>query len=176
MLAAAEQSCLQLLVCGEPCQIHRSSRVRCEWNRAGHQSAVVPPVEPDPRRVFPGLVLQVCGLVKLFVVVDAEGRSALPYRNAQPAGLGWEEAGGYARHHHQGCESVELWHAHPNGVSGDLGIVPSNRKEDRRGAKDTEIVPGVRVLPNVVPADDGKAAERLLQASMEVIAIAGLQW
>src|SRR5258708_16128894 len=167
---------LQLLVCRKPGQIHRSCRVRCEWNRTGDQSAIVPPVEPDPRSVFPGLVLQVRRLVKLFVVVDAEGRSALPYGSSKTDGLWREEPRGHARHHYQRRESVELRHTHANCIARDLRIVPSNRKKDRRGPEDTEIVAGVRVLPDVVPADHGKAAERLLQAGMEVIAIAGLKW
>src|SRR5208337_5582186 len=69
-------------------------------------------------------------------------------------------------------ESVEFRHAHANGVSRNLGIVPSDRKEDGRRRQRAEIVAGVRVLPNVIPAHDGIAPERLLQASVELIAIA----
>ena len=115
-------------------------------------------------------------LVKLFVVVNAEGSAALPYRGTQTACLWWEETRGHTRHHDQRRESVELRHAHPNCISRDLGIVPPNREKDRRSAEDTEIVAGVRVFPDVVPAHDGKAAERLLQAGVEIIAIAGIQW
>jgi hypothetical protein len=41
-------------------------------SRAGHQAAVIPPVEADPRAVLPGLVLQVSRLIELFIVIDAE--------------------------------------------------------------------------------------------------------
>ena len=69
---------------------------------------------------------------------------------------------------------MELRDAHANGVSRNLGIVPSNREKDWSRSQRAEIVGGVRVLPNVIPADDGIPAERLLQASMELIAIAGV--
>src|SRR5580700_10652265 len=36
------------------------------------QSAVVPPVEAKPGTALPGLVLQVSGLVELFVVIDSK--------------------------------------------------------------------------------------------------------
>src|ERR1017187_692198 len=144
--------------------------------RASHQSAVIPPVKAQPWSGFPRLILQVRRLIELFVVVNAEGSSTLPHRDAQATRLRWEEARGHARHHYQRRESVELRHAHSNRVSRDLGIVPSNRKEDRRRCQRAEIIASVRVLPNVVPAHNGKAAERLLQARMEVIAIARVKW
>ena len=41
-------------------------------NRTGDQTAVISPVEAEPRPALPRLVLQVRGLVEMFVVVDAE--------------------------------------------------------------------------------------------------------
>ncbi len=70
MLAAAEQSSLELLIGGEAAQVNRSS-VR-HRHFAGHQPAVVTPVETDPWSGLPGLILHVRGLVEAFVVVDAE--------------------------------------------------------------------------------------------------------
>src|SRR5208337_570604 len=143
---------------------------------AGYETAVVSPIEAEPWSGFPRLILQVRRLVEFFVMVNAEGGSTLPNRHSQSAGLGREEARGHARHHYQCRESVEIRHAHANGVSRNLGIVPSDGKEDRRGGQRAEIVAGVRVLPNVVPADHRIAPERLLQARMEVVAKAWRIW
>ena len=55
---------------------------RCHWvrwrnpsragHRARHQAAVIAPIETQPRPRFPGLVLQMSGLIEQLVVVDAE--------------------------------------------------------------------------------------------------------
>ena len=39
---------------------------------ASHQTAVIPPIESNPRKFFLRLILQVRGLVETFVVIDAE--------------------------------------------------------------------------------------------------------
>src|ERR1019366_4640242 len=77
VLAPAEQSRLELLIRRKPGQVHRSRRVRCEGHRARYHAAVIPPVETEPGPRLPRLVLQVSGLVKLFVVINAERQSAL---------------------------------------------------------------------------------------------------
>src|ERR1700730_15396932 len=71
-LCPAEQSRLQLLVCSKTGQVYGCRRVCCERRTTGHEAAVIPPVESDPRPAQPRLVLQVRSLVKLLVVVDAE--------------------------------------------------------------------------------------------------------
>ena len=52
VLASAKQSRLQLLVRGEPGQIHRSSRVGLRMVPTGDQTAVISPVETDPGQRF----------------------------------------------------------------------------------------------------------------------------
>ena len=80
MHAPAVESRLELLIGREAGDIHDrvgpvrpvgaiASRAR---HRAGHQAAVVAPVEAEPRAASSRLVLQVRGLVELLVVVDAE--------------------------------------------------------------------------------------------------------
>src|SRR5437016_2460283 len=71
-LASTEQSSLQLLIPGKPGQVYWSCRISCERNCTGHQSAVVPPIDANPRPTLPRLVLQVGGLVELLVVVNSE--------------------------------------------------------------------------------------------------------
>ena len=176
MLAPAEQSSLQLLIRSEARQVDRSRRIGCERHRARNQTAVIPPVEADPGPSLPGLVLQVSRLVELFVVVDTEGSPTLPYSNTQAAGLGWEETGGDAGEDYQGRKSMDVRHAHTDCVSRNLGIVPTNREEDRGRGQDAEIVARVRVTPNVISTHYSIATERLLQTGMEFIAIAGFKW
>src|ERR1700730_11902676 len=146
-LAAAEQSSLKLLIRGKTSQVHRSCCIGCEWHRACNQTAVIAPVEANPRPSLPGLVLQVSRFVELLVVVDTERAPTLPYRSPQTAGLRREETCGDARHHYQCRKPVELRHTHANCISRYLGIMPRDREEDRSRSQDAEIVPGVRVFP-----------------------------
>src|ERR1700733_13781377 len=79
MHASAIESCFELLIRRDPGYVHRGvgaiwpvraipSRAR---HRTGDQTAIVAPVEAEPRPFLPGLVLQVSGLVKQLIVVDA---------------------------------------------------------------------------------------------------------
>lgn len=61
-----------------------SSRAR---HCTSHQTAVIAPVEAEPRACFPRLILKVSRRVELLVVVNPEDLSALPDRHAQPAEL-----------------------------------------------------------------------------------------
>src|SRR5580658_6840236 len=71
------------------------------WRVAGHQTAVVTPVEASPWPALPGLILEVGGLVKPFVVVDAEGKSRGGcHRRSRSAYLGLEKSRGHAGEHH----------------------------------------------------------------------------
>src|ERR1700675_175925 len=94
------------------------------------------------RTVLPAIA----GLVKLFVVIDAERRSALPDGGSKTAGLRREEPCGHARHHYQRRESVEFRHTHANGIARDLRVVPRDWEKDRSRCEDAEIVAGVRVF------------------------------
>src|SRR6202142_3531354 len=71
---------------------------------------------------------------------------------------------------------MEVGYADTNGISGDLGIVPSNWEGDWGRAQHAEIVSGVRVLPDVISTHDRILPERLLQARVKFIAIARCIW
>ena len=45
---------------------------------------------------------------------------------------------------------MKIGHTHPAGESGNLGSFPHDGKENGRVAKDAEIVPVMRVLPDVL--------------------------
>src|SRR5450755_2298580 len=109
------------------------------------------------------------------VVVDAEGVAALPDRRASPSRLGWEEAGGHRRHDDEGGHVVEVGHFGTQVEAGDLRVVPVDRKEDRRVAQDAEVEGVVGVLPDVISGEDEVFAEGLLEASMKLVAEAGLE-
>src|ERR1700758_2253603 len=57
-LTPTEQSSLQLLIPRKPGQVHWTCRVGCKWNRTRNQSAVIAPVETEPRPPLPRLVLK----------------------------------------------------------------------------------------------------------------------
>src|SRR6185437_11027441 len=71
--AVAGQLNLRLLVGREVGEADGGDRVGCKGRVAGDHAAVVAPGESVPRAVGPGLVIQVGGLLKVLVVVDAEG-------------------------------------------------------------------------------------------------------
>src|SRR5947207_6711597 len=73
--APAEETSLDLLVCGKPGEIHWRSAVPRKGNGTSHQAAVIAPVERHPGGAFPRLVLHVRGLLKVLVVIDAENRA-----------------------------------------------------------------------------------------------------
>src|SRR5271166_2086479 len=94
---SAEESRLKLLIGSEAAKIDsrlaigersRSGAVvevhdPVAGNSSSDQSAVITPVESEPWSASPGsLVLQVHGLIKSLVVVDAERKAALSYRHA----------------------------------------------------------------------------------------------
>ena len=70
--AAAEESCLQLLIRREARQVNRSGAIRGERDRACHQAAVIPPIEARPRTALAYLILKMGSRVEHFVMVDAE--------------------------------------------------------------------------------------------------------
>src|SRR6266566_915865 len=73
--APAEETSLDLLVCGKPGEIHWRGAVPRKGNGTSHQAAVIAPIERHPGGAFPRLVLHVRGLLKALVVIDAENRS-----------------------------------------------------------------------------------------------------
>src|SRR6266536_2945477 len=70
--AAAEQAGLEFLVGSKPARNKIYWGAVRNWNRARYQAAVIPPVEADPRSALSNLILQMCGLVKPLVVINAE--------------------------------------------------------------------------------------------------------
>ena len=70
---------------------------------------------------------------------------------------------------------MEVGHVGAQREAGDLGVVPVDREGDRRVAEHAEVEGVVRVLPDVVAADDEVLAEGLLQAGVELVAEAGLE-
>ena len=147
------------------------------WHSSGNQSAVVAPVEAEPRAALPGrLVLQVCGHVVGFVVVNAENPRRRRGSGSGSRDLRSEEPGGDAGHHHQRAEAMVHRHAGAQRQSGNLRVMPFDRKCDRRITQHAEVVGAVRVLPDVFAVDHQKLSDGLLQAGMEFIAKAGCQW
>src|ERR1039458_1121608 len=94
--ASAEETGLKLLISRQTAQIDGGLAVKRGrgWavverldsvtrHRACHQSAVIAPVETNPRPALPrSLVLQVGSLIEDFVVINAERRSALAHGHA----------------------------------------------------------------------------------------------
>ena len=179
MHGAAKQSGLKLLIRTESGDIHDvrparaagpsrpigaiASRTR---NRAGYQTAIIPPVEAEPRSALPWLILQMRRLVESFVMIDPERRK-LPLdrcdrNSAGPADLRSEKARGNAGHDNVGSESVEVGEVGAGGESGNLGIVPLDRKRNRSVAQHAEVVAVVRIFPDVFAVEHDVAAERLL--------------
>src|SRR6266404_9555486 len=172
-LVPTEQSSLQLLIRRKNSQIHRPSIG--DRNRPRHQTAVISPVEADPRPACPGLILQVSRLVELLVVIDAEGASTLTHGHSQPPDLRRKEARRDAGENHERAETVNIRDAHAARESGNLGVVPGNREEYRCVSQDAEVVSTVRVLPDVFSRKDEIFSERLLQSGVEFVAPPGTE-
>jgi len=168
-LAAAEQPCLNLLVCGNAGQVHRNSSVR-HRHGASDQSVVIPPVEGNPWPILFRLILQVCCLLELLVVIDAECAFRREVR-AQPAHLRIEEAGVYPAHYHERCQAVKVRNARANGKPADFGPVPGDRERDGSIEKHAEVESIVRVFPQVIAVNDQVPPESLLEPGVKLIAL-----
>ncbi len=140
---------------------------------AGHQSAVVAPVEAEPWAALPGLILQVGRLVEFFVVVNAERETGTGDRCARSADLRMEEARRHAGEDHLRRKAMQVRNSHASRISGNFGVVPFNRESDRSVAEHAEIVAIVRVLRDPLAGKDQVAPESLLDPSVEFIAKAG---
>ena len=149
-LAPTEQPSLQLLIPSEPGQVYWSRGVGCERNCTGHQSAVIPPIEANPRSTLPRLILEVRRLIEFLVMINSENAAGRGGRSSGSAKLREKEPCGHTRKDHERRESMEVRHAHAAGKSRNLGIVPRDREKDGRVAEDAEIVAVVRVLPDVL--------------------------
>jgi hypothetical protein len=81
---------LGLLVWRQTGHVYRVGSIT-KGNSARHEPIVISPSESNPRIICPRLILHVCGLLKLLVMVDAEGARCCEIR-AQAADLRIEEA------------------------------------------------------------------------------------
>ena len=193
MHASAEKPGLEFLVCRQrhavgvghvdrrlPVQRRRLRAVvtrayTVAGHRAGHQPAVIAPVEAQPRAALPRLVLNVGGRVKSLVVVDTEDTRRRRGSGSGSADLGSKEARSHAGERERGGESVEVGHADATHESGNLRVVPLDREGDRRVAQHAEVVGVVRVLPDVLTGENQILAEGLLKADVKFIAPARTQ-
>jgi hypothetical protein len=142
---------------------------RCEA-RCGsrNEAAVIAPVESNPWSLLPWLVLNVRCLVVALVVVNAENVKRGEERDS--CNLGIEESRRNAGHDHQRRQPMIIRKARAKHPSGNLGIVPLNRKGDRRGADNAKVESVVGVFPDVFARNHQVFAEGLLETGMELIA------
>src|SRR5208282_947871 len=136
---------------------------------ACHQPAVVTPVEAHPGAAFPRLILQVRGLVVLFVVVDAKYSARRQRSRSCSCGLLAEEPGGHTGKDYEGRESLVVWDADAARIAWNLGFRPLDRKCDGRITQDAEIVAQVGVLPNVLPRENEILSESLFDSDVVFI-------
>jgi hypothetical protein len=101
----------------------------------GDEATVIAPVEAGPRTSFERLILQVRGLVEFFVVVDAEDAAALADGHTESADLRRKVTCSDARHYDERAEAMPVGHAGAQQESRNFGIVPVDRKRDRRVAE-----------------------------------------
>src|SRR5260370_1649922 len=92
---------------------------------AGHQATVIPPVETDPRQVFPRLILKMGGLIECLIVVDAEHFSARD-GGAQPADLWREITRPDVSKERQCREALEIKQAYADWKPRKLRALPCN--------------------------------------------------
>ena len=189
----AYEAGLKLLICCQTTQVdsrlpirqcHRRSAVdwiaQAVWvgdviagYRARNQPAVIPPIESYPwfkEMVSGHLVLNMRGLVEPFVMVDAERVSPLPHRRAGARGLRRKEARRHRRHHHKRTEVMKIWHIRAQRKTGNLRVVPVDRKRDGGIAQYAKVKGVVGVLPNVVTTEYKVLAGCLLETGVELVA------
>src|SRR5581483_2368109 len=178
MYRTTEETCLKLLIRADDRGIDHSITAEGSVsavatgarNRAGYQSAVIAPIEAQPGASLPRLILQVSGLVKLLIVVNAENPGRSRGSGSRAADLRREESGRDTGEHNQSGEPMEIRNAHAPGESRDLRALPLDGKRNRRCTENAEVVSIVRVLPDVLTGNDEVFPKRLLNASVEFIA------
>ena len=62
-----------------------------------------------------------------------------------------------------------------DGITGDLRVVPLDRKGDRSGAEHTEVIRVVRVLPDVLTIEDKVLADSLPETCVKLVAEARIE-
>ena len=106
-------------------------------------------------------------------MVDAEVARRLLEQDAADAGRREDRVG--VRHHDERAEAAVLDEIDPPGEAVDPRVIPRDREHDRRVEQDAEVVAVVRVLVEVADVGDDPPAERLLDAELALIALAGRQ-
>ena len=178
--AAAEQPCLELLIGRYSGHVDEVIGATTGWavctrlaaeTRHGtrDKAAIVAPVEAKPRPGLPRLILDVRGLVEVFIVVDAKHRRS-PRRGANAADLRSKETRRHAGHHYKRRQAMEIRNRGADGVAGNLRTIPLDGIRDRSVAQHAEVVGVVRVLPDVFGVDDEVLAECLPQSRVKFIA------
>ena len=147
-------------------------------HRTGDEARVIAPVEASPQAVGPSAivgerVLEMRGLVELFVVIDTEGIAALSRGCSGACRLRREEPGGDRGHDGIGAEAVKIGDLDVEGVARNLRVVPVDGEGDGRIAEDAEVEGVVGVLPDVLAAEDSVFAQGLLQTGVKLVAEAG---
>ena len=143
---------------------------------SGHETAVVAPVEPEPCAEAAGdLILEVRGLVKLFIVIDAVWKAGLADGRTGSSILRRKESSRNRGHDDERRKVVEVGNVRTKDESRNLGIVPVDGEEDRRVAQNAEVEGIMCVLPDVVAANHEVLAERLLQARVKLVAESWLE-
>ena len=141
---------------------------------ADHQAAIV---APGKRYPFVGLVLiaEDSGGLERLVVVDAE-HAAGQRRSLgdQPAHFRREIARARVAEGPVGLEAVHVGGAQAAGDAIELGVVPGDRKRQGGVQQRAEVVRAVGVLPEVIGVEQQIPADGLLQAGVELVAVAGL--
>jgi hypothetical protein len=70
---------------------------------------------------------------------------------------------------------MELGNFKMQRVAGDLGVMPVDGESYRSVTQDAEVEGVVSVLPDVFTAENQVFAESLLQAGVELVAVAGVE-
>jgi hypothetical protein len=108
------------------------------------------------------LVVKDGTLLVSLVMIDAENTAGESAQGNQATCFGWEIPCPRMAQGQVCLESVQINGAHARRHAIQLGVVPGDRKRDRRVEQDAEIVRIVRVLPEVVSIDDQPAPDSLL--------------
>src|ERR1700730_166195 len=178
----ARETGLRLLIGGQSAEIHGGNSAAAEEppangiricevetrRGASDEAVIVPPVERNPRQILKRLILNVRGLLKLLVVVDTEGPDRCQI-GPQAADLRMEKARRDAAGGEKCRQPMKVRQAHPNRRPINLGTVPGNREENRCVQEIGEVIPVVRVLPQVVVIDNEVLHEGLLEARVKFI-------
>src|SRR5262249_32718260 len=97
---AAEQSCLELLIRAQSCEVHRRGGIFRDRHSSSYESTIVTPVEDEPRAGFAKLILKMCGVLEPLVMIDAESSGGRRRCSSGSTDLWREKARRDARHDH----------------------------------------------------------------------------